>query len=61
MAAYRRVYDLRHLPADFQEPGSAPEPYEYELSLPFLLARGRQQRVILHYNTVHLMTTKIIS
>jgi len=27
MAAYRLVYDLRHLQADYQEPGSAPEPY----------------------------------
>ena len=27
MAAYRRVYDLRHLQADCKEPGSAPEPY----------------------------------
>ena len=27
MAAYRRVYDSRHLQADCQEPGSAPEPY----------------------------------
>jgi len=27
MAAYRQVYDLRHLQADCQEPGSAPEPY----------------------------------
>ena len=27
MAAYRRVYDLRHLQADCQEPGSAPGPY----------------------------------
>ena len=26
MAAYRRVYDPRHLQADCQEPGSAPEP-----------------------------------
>ena len=26
-AAYRRVYDSRHLQADCQEPGSAPEPY----------------------------------
>ena len=25
MAAYRRVYDSHHLPADCQEPGSAPE------------------------------------
>ena len=27
MAVYRRVYDSRHLQADCQEPGSAPEPY----------------------------------
>jgi len=27
MAAYRRVYDSRHLQADCQEPGSAPETY----------------------------------
>jgi len=27
MAAYSRVYDSRHLQADCQEPGSAPEPY----------------------------------
>ena len=27
MAAYRRVYDSRHLQADCQEPGSAPVPY----------------------------------
>ena len=27
MAAYRRVYDPHHLQADWQEPGSAPEPY----------------------------------
>ena len=35
MAAYRRVYDSRRLQADCQEPGSAPEPYEYRLPLPF--------------------------
>jgi len=34
MAAYRRVYDSRHLQADCQEPGSAPEPYARQ-SLPF--------------------------
>jgi len=27
MAAYRRFYDSRHLHADCQEPGLAPEPY----------------------------------
>jgi len=40
MAAYRWVYDSRHLQADCQEPGSAPEPIrsaiEYGLPLPFL-------------------------
>jgi len=33
MAAYRRVYDSRHLQADCQEPGSAPEPYARQLSM----------------------------
>jgi len=41
MAAYRRVYDSRHLQADCQEPGSASEPYalviEYGIPRPFLL------------------------
>ena len=32
MAAYRRVYDSRHLQADCQEPGSAPEPYALQSS-----------------------------
>ena len=36
MAAYRRVYDSRHLHADCQEPGSAPEPYA-RYGLPFFL------------------------
>ena len=27
MAAYRRVYDSRHLHANCQEPGSGPKPY----------------------------------
>jgi len=27
MAAYRRVYNSRHLQADCKEPVSAPEPY----------------------------------
>jgi len=33
MAAYRRVYDSRHLQADCQEPGSAPEPYARQSSI----------------------------
>jgi len=33
MAAYRRVYDSRHLQADVQEPGSAPKPYDRQSSM----------------------------
>ena len=33
MAAYRRVYDSRHLQADCQEPGSAPQPYARQSSM----------------------------
>jgi len=36
MAAYRRVYDSRHLQADCQEPGSAPEPYARQSSTGYL-------------------------
>ena len=36
MAAYRRVYDSRHLQADCQEPGSAPESYARQSSMGYL-------------------------
>jgi len=36
MAAYRRVYDSRHLQADCKEPGSAPEPYGRQSSTGYL-------------------------
>jgi len=36
MAAYRRVYDLRHLQADCQKPRSAPEPYARQSSMGYL-------------------------
>ena len=36
MAAYRRVYDSRHLQADCHEPGSAPEPYARQSSMGYL-------------------------
>ena len=36
MAAYRQVYDLCHLQADCQEPGSAPEPYSLQSSTSYL-------------------------
>jgi len=36
MAAYRRVYDSRHLQADCQEPRSALEPYARHSSMGYL-------------------------
>jgi len=33
MATYSRVYDSRHLQAEYQEPGSAPEPYARQSSI----------------------------
>jgi len=43
MAAYRRVYDSRHLQADCKEPRSAPGTLrlaiEYGLALPLLFTR----------------------
>ena len=38
MAAYRRVYDSRHLQADCQEPGSAPEPYAWQSRMGYLFS-----------------------
>ena len=58
MAAYRRVYDSRHLLADCQEPGSAPEPYalviEYGLPLPFLSAVGCSRGASIAFSDVRL-------
>jgi len=36
MAAYRRVYDSRHLQADCQESGTAPEAYARQSSMRYL-------------------------
>ena len=36
MAAYHRVYGSRHLQADCQEPGSAPESYATQSSMGYL-------------------------
>jgi len=36
MAAHRLVYDSRHLQADCQEPGSAPERYARQSSMGYL-------------------------
>ena len=40
MAAYRRVYDSRHLQTDCQELGSAAEPYDRQSSMGYLLMLG---------------------
>ena len=43
MAAYCRIYDSRHLQADCQAPGSAPEPYARQSSTGcFYLFRSRK-------------------
>jgi len=44
MAAYRRVYDSRHLPADCQEPGSAPEPYTLSIEYGLAFLQGQMSR-----------------
>ena len=36
MTTYQLVYDSRHLQADCQEPGSAPEPYDRQSSTGYL-------------------------
>jgi len=47
MAAYRRVNDSRHLQADCQEPGSAPEPYARQSSMGYLyLFYSKNYRII---------------
>ena len=43
VAAYRRVYDSRHLQADCQEPGSAPEPYAQSVIDYWFLFTGNGQ------------------
>ena len=45
MAAYRRVYDLHHLQAHCQEPGSAPV-IEYGLPLPFLHRQSKEASIL---------------
>jgi len=38
MAAYRQVYDSRHMQVDCQEQGSAPEPYARQSSVGYISA-----------------------
>jgi len=57
MAAYRRVYDFRHLQADCQEPGSAPEPYGGQSSMGYLSFSSSSSSSILYaqlYMHAHL-------
>ena len=42
MAAYRRVYDSRHLRAECQEPRSAPEPYSQQSSTGYVFSWPRE-------------------
>jgi len=46
MAAYRRVYDSRHLQADCQEPGSAPEPYDRQSTMGYIVLTYRSARSV---------------
>jgi len=50
MAAYRRVYDSRHLQADCQELGSAPEPYPRQSSMGYLYLFN--ETVLLYSNEI---------
>jgi len=52
MAAHRRVYDSRHLQADGQEPGSAPEPSVIGYGLPLSFYSGLQVVSKVFYDSV---------
>jgi len=52
MAAYRRVYDSRHLQADCQEPGTAPEPYARQSSMGYLYFFHTQRNRSRHADAV---------
>jgi len=58
MAAYRQVYDSRHLQADYQEPGSAPEPYVRQSSIGYLYFFTSDYFVISEkkQSVIHLLT-----
>ena len=50
MAAYRLVYDSRHLHADCQEPGSAPGPYARQWSMGYLDLFTLYKKILILYN-----------
>jgi len=64
MAACRRVYDSRHLQAESQEPGSAPEPIrsviEYGLTFFYIYHTYAAPRMCERpfYKKVHFVTRK---
>ena len=57
MAAYRHVYDSRHLQADYQELWSAPEPYVRQSSMGYLYfftsdyLRYLKKQSVIHFPT----------
>jgi len=53
MAAYRRVYDSRHLQADCQEAGSAPEPYARHWSIGYLYLLTNYQNSVCQVVMIH--------
>ena len=52
MAAYRRVYDSRHLHADCQEPGSAPEPCARQSSMGYLYQLENKKNIQTKCNAI---------
>ena len=59
MAAYRRVYDSRHLQADCQEPGSASEPNARQSSMGYvyLFFTFHNDYTVYPVNTFHVPVT----
>ena len=59
MAAYRQVYDSRHLQADYQELGSAPELYVRQSSVGYLyfFTSGYLRYLRKKQSVIHLPTT----
>jgi len=56
MAAYRWVYDSRHLQADCQELGLAPEPYAWQSSMGYLYLYRPYTRSTLMNSTEYMLT-----
>jgi len=61
MAAYCRVYDSRHLQADCQEPGSAPEPYARQSSRGYLFLVPATNRPLCMHKKLALQRVRGVS